>query len=121
MVRPLTVADGPYVQMMWNVNDQDPSDSTKTYTWTHFDLLRVENGLVKEHGDEARIERNKVSVDIHPEQLPGRYALAPNFDVVITLEDGHLAAQGTDQLKLALAAESNTSSFWKTPTWRSSL
>jgi predicted SnoaL-like aldol condensation-catalyzing enzyme len=108
----LTVDDGPYVLMMWNVNDKDPSDSTKTYTWNHFDLLRIENGLVKEHWDEARIEPKKVPVDVSIlRSYPGRYALAPNFDVVVTLEDGHLAAQGTGQPKLALAAESNTTFF----------
>ena len=108
----LTVADGPYVLMMWNVNDKDPSDATKTYTWSHFDLLRIENGLVKEHWDEARIERKKVPVDVSIlSSYPGRYALAPNFDIVVTLENGHLAAQGTGQPKLALAAESNTTFF----------
>jgi predicted SnoaL-like aldol condensation-catalyzing enzyme len=107
-----TLADGPYVLMMWKVNDKDPSDSTKTYTWSHFDLLRIENGLVKEHWDEARIERKKVSVDVSVlTSYPGNYALAPNFDVVVTLEDGHLVAQGTGQPKLALAAESNTIFF----------
>ena len=35
---PLTLADGPYVLMMWNVNDKDPSDPTKTYTRSHFEL-----------------------------------------------------------------------------------
>ena len=108
----LTLADGPYVLMMWNVNDKDPSDPTKTYTRSHFDLLRIENRLAKEHWDEARIERKKMSVDVSVlSGYPGRYALAPNFDVVVTLEDGRLAAQGTGQPKLALAAESNTTFF----------
>ena len=108
----LTLAGGPYVLMLWNVIDKDPSDPTKTYTRSHFDLLRVENRLVKEHWDEATIERKKVSVDLSVlSNYPGRYALAANFDVVVTLEDGHLAAQGTGQSKLVLAAESNTMFF----------
>jgi hypothetical protein len=53
-----------------------------------------------------------VSVDVSIlSSYPGRYALAPNFDVVVALEDCHLAAQGTGQPKLALAAESNTTFF----------
>jgi predicted SnoaL-like aldol condensation-catalyzing enzyme len=108
----LTLADGPYVLMMWNVNEKNPDDSTKNYTWNHFDLLRIENGLVKEHWDEARIDRKKVTVDASVlGSYPGRYALAPNFDVVVTLENGHLAAQATGQPKLALATESDTTFF----------
>jgi predicted SnoaL-like aldol condensation-catalyzing enzyme len=108
----LTLADGPYVLMTWNVNGEEPSDPTKTYTWNHFDLWHVEDRLVKEHWDEARIERKKVPVDASVlSSYPGRYALAPNFDVVVTLEDGQLAAQATGQPKLRLAAESNTTFF----------
>jgi predicted SnoaL-like aldol condensation-catalyzing enzyme len=108
----LTLADGPYVLTMWNANDKDPADSTRNYTWNHFDLLRIENGLAKEHWDEARIERKKVTADAAVlSSYPGRYALAPNFDVVVTVEDGHLAAQATGQPKLTLAAESNTTFF----------
>jgi predicted SnoaL-like aldol condensation-catalyzing enzyme len=107
-----TLADGPYVLMMWNRNDKDPANPTKAYTWNHFDLLRIENGLSKEHWDEARIERKKVTVDEAAlSSYPGSYALAPNFNVVVTVDDGHLAAQATGQPKLALAAESNTTFF----------
>lgn len=59
----LALADGPYVLMMWNVSDKDPADSTKTYTRNHFDVLRIEGGLEKEHWDESRIERTAVTVD----------------------------------------------------------
>jgi len=75
-------------------------------------MLRMEDGLAKEHWDEARIERNKVMVDAKAlSDYPGSYALAPNFIVAVTLEDGHLAAQGTGQPKFALVAESNTTFF----------
>ena len=108
----LTLANGPYVLMMWNVDDKDPADPTKTYIRSHFDLLRIENRLVKEHWDEARIERKKVLVDASAlSSYPGSYALAPNFDVVVAVEDGRLTAQATGQPKLTLAAESNTTFY----------
>jgi predicted SnoaL-like aldol condensation-catalyzing enzyme len=44
-----TLADGPYVLLMWDVKYKDPDDSTKSYTRNHFDLLRFENGLEEEH------------------------------------------------------------------------
>ena len=107
-----TLADGPYVLMMWNVPGKDPSNPAKTYVWNHFDMLRMEDGLAKEHWDEASIERKKVTVDANVlRDYPGNYALAPKFIVAVTLEDGHLAAQATGQPKLGLAAESNTVFF----------
>jgi predicted SnoaL-like aldol condensation-catalyzing enzyme len=51
----LTLVSGPYVLMMWDRKDKDPADPSREYTWNHFDLLRIENGLVKEHWDEAQI------------------------------------------------------------------
>jgi hypothetical protein len=60
--------------------------------------------LVKEHWDEGRIERKKVSVDVSVlSSDAGRYALVPNSD--------RLAAQGTEQPQLALAADSNPTLF----------
>ena len=55
----LTLADGPYVLMMWNMNDKDPADPAKPYVRNHFDLLRIKDGLVQEHWDEARIDPPK--------------------------------------------------------------
>jgi predicted SnoaL-like aldol condensation-catalyzing enzyme len=51
----LTLANGPYVLMMWDRKAKDPADPNKEYTWNHFDVVRVEKGLVKEHWDEAKI------------------------------------------------------------------
>ncbi|MEQ1948771.1 MAG: nuclear transport factor 2 family protein [Bryobacteraceae bacterium] len=51
----LTLANGPFVFMMWDRKAKDPSDPGKEYTWNHFDVVRVEKGLIKEHWDEARI------------------------------------------------------------------
>jgi len=30
-------------------------DPTREYNWNHFDVVRIENNLIKEHWDEARI------------------------------------------------------------------
>jgi predicted SnoaL-like aldol condensation-catalyzing enzyme len=51
----LTLANGPYVVMMWDRKAKDPADPSKEYTWDHFDVVRIEEGIVKEHWDEARI------------------------------------------------------------------
>lgn len=51
----LTLAQGPYVLMMWNWNAKDPADPAKTYVRSHFDLLRIVDGQSQEHWDEARI------------------------------------------------------------------
>jgi predicted SnoaL-like aldol condensation-catalyzing enzyme len=51
----LTLVSGPYVWMMWDRKDKDPNDPSKEYVWNHYDVLRIENGLIKEHWDEAVI------------------------------------------------------------------
>jgi predicted SnoaL-like aldol condensation-catalyzing enzyme len=51
----LTLIDGPYSLMMWDRMAKDPDDPSKMYTWNHYDVVRVENGKIKEHWDEARI------------------------------------------------------------------
>ena len=51
----LTLVDGPYSIMMWDRKSKDPDDSGRMYTWNHFDVVRMENGKIKEHWDEARI------------------------------------------------------------------
>jgi predicted SnoaL-like aldol condensation-catalyzing enzyme len=51
----LTLANSNYVVMMWDRKAKDPADPSKEYTWDHFDVLRIEGGMVKEHWDEARI------------------------------------------------------------------
>lgn len=52
----LTLINGPYSVMMWDRKSKDPADSSKEYVWNHFDVVRVENGLIKEHWDEAVLE-----------------------------------------------------------------
>lgn len=34
---------------------RDPDDPTREYDWDHFDVVRAENGKIKEHWDEAVI------------------------------------------------------------------
>jgi len=51
----LTLINGPYSFMMWDRKSKDPDDPNREYTWNHFDAVRVENGLIKEHWDEAVI------------------------------------------------------------------
>ena len=51
----LTIADGPYVLMMWDRKGQDPTDPAKEYIWNHFDVVRIENGFIREHWDQDQI------------------------------------------------------------------
>jgi hypothetical protein len=41
--------------MMWDRKAKDPADPGKEYVWNHYDVVRTENGLIKEHWDEAVI------------------------------------------------------------------
>jgi predicted SnoaL-like aldol condensation-catalyzing enzyme len=49
------VAERDLVVLSFVDEQPDPRDSTKTYTTTWFDMLRVSNGKVVEHWDGARI------------------------------------------------------------------
>jgi predicted SnoaL-like aldol condensation-catalyzing enzyme len=51
----LTLINGPYSLMMWDRTVKDPDDPSKMYKWNHYDVVRMENGHIKEHWDEARI------------------------------------------------------------------
>ncbi len=51
----VTLVSGPYVVFMWDRKDKDPNDPSQEYVWNHFDVIRVEDGLIKEHWDEAVI------------------------------------------------------------------
>ena len=41
--------------MMWDRKVKDPADPNKEYVANHYDVVRVENGKIKEHWDEAII------------------------------------------------------------------
>lgn len=58
----------------------------------------------------------RVEVAVSPEVLKnyvGTYELMPNFNLMITLEDGKLMSQATGQPKFALFGESDTKFFMK--------
>jgi predicted SnoaL-like aldol condensation-catalyzing enzyme len=48
----LTLINGPYSMMVWSRPAKDPDDPSKQYKFCHYDLVRVENGLIREHWDE---------------------------------------------------------------------
>lgn len=49
------VAEGDYVVLALISHYPEPDGSGKTYTSTHFDLFRIENGLIAEHWDSAQL------------------------------------------------------------------
>ena len=51
----LTLVNGPYCLFMWDRTAKDPDDTTRENKWNHFDVVCVENEMIKEHWDEARI------------------------------------------------------------------
>ncbi|MGD0630272.1 MAG: serine hydrolase [Terracidiphilus sp.] len=56
----------------------------------------------------------RAAVTVDPKILPqyaGTYALAPNFDLVVTVENGQLMTQATGQGKIPLFAESESKFF----------
>jgi predicted SnoaL-like aldol condensation-catalyzing enzyme len=46
-------AKGDYVVMVWEHEDPDPGDSSKTYKFNTFDVMRVQNGKIQEHWDSS--------------------------------------------------------------------
>ena len=72
--------------------------------------------LFRSRRTEEPIPADRVAVAVEPSTLPGltgTYALAPGFDIVVTLEEGKLFAQATGQEKLELHAESADRWFLK--------
>ena len=47
------VAEGDFVILSFVSERTDPTDSTKKYTTTWFDMFRIENGKIAEHWDPA--------------------------------------------------------------------
>ena len=48
----LTLVNGPYSMMVWERTAKDPDDPSRDYKDYHWDMVRVENGVVREHWDE---------------------------------------------------------------------
>ena len=46
-------AKGDYVWLIWETEQKDPRDPSKTYHSNSFDVLRIQNGKVQEHWDSA--------------------------------------------------------------------
>ncbi len=68
------------------------------------------------HGETVVLPSERKEVSISPAVLAkyvGSYELAPGFDIVMTLEDGHLMTQATGQPKFPVFAESETKFFLK--------
>lgn len=52
------IAEGDYVVMAF-VTEYDEPDGNGTYTSTHFDMYRFENGMIVEHWDSGQIQRGQ--------------------------------------------------------------
>jgi len=46
-------AKGDYVVLVWEHEDKDSADPSKTYTFNTFDVMRVQNGRIQEHWDSS--------------------------------------------------------------------
>jgi CubicO group peptidase (beta-lactamase class C family) len=67
-------------------------------------------------GEKIVLPTERKEIKVSPEilkQYVGTYELTPNFSLAITLEDGQLVSQGTNQGKVPMFAESETMFFLK--------
>ena len=67
-------------------------------------------------GEKVVLPTERKEINVSPEilkQYVGTYELTPNFSLAITLEDGQLVSQGTNQGKVSMFAESETMFFLK--------
>jgi CubicO group peptidase (beta-lactamase class C family) len=68
------------------------------------------------HGEKVVLVSERKEVSVSPEilkQYVGTYELSPSFSLVMTLENGQLISQATNQGKVPLFAESQTKFFLK--------
>jgi CubicO group peptidase (beta-lactamase class C family) len=68
------------------------------------------------HGEKVVLASERKEITVSPDilkQYVGTYELAPTFSIVMTLEDGHLTAQATNQNKNPVFPESDTKFFFK--------
>jgi CubicO group peptidase (beta-lactamase class C family) len=68
------------------------------------------------HGEKVELPAERKEITVSPEilkQYVGTYELAPTFSIAMTLENGQLMTQATNQQKLPLFAESETMFFLK--------
>lgn len=57
------VAEGDMVVVATVTNEDDPDNAGKKYDTTHFDMYRIENGLIAEHWDHVPKSRAALSFD----------------------------------------------------------
>ena len=68
------------------------------------------------HGEKVELPTERKEITVSPEilkQYVGTYELTPTFSIAMTLENGQLMTQATNQQKLPLFAESETMFFLK--------
>jgi len=59
----VSIVNGEYVLMMWNLTAPDPDDRGKSYPWNYFQLMRVHGGLVVEHWDQDALRGSNAPAD----------------------------------------------------------
>jgi len=51
----LVISQGDIVLQMTEGKAKDPADPSKMYTFNHFEMVRVANGIAQEHWDDAKL------------------------------------------------------------------
>jgi predicted SnoaL-like aldol condensation-catalyzing enzyme len=87
-------AKGDFVWLIWEHQDKDPRDAAKTYYYNSFDILRIQNGKVQEHWDDARKQPNNKTLIV---QSPGSQSKG-STGKLSKIEDHNLAL-ATEELK----------------------
>jgi predicted SnoaL-like aldol condensation-catalyzing enzyme len=57
----LVIAKGDYVILMYDQATKDPNDTSKTYTYHRFEMVRLRDGKIDEHWDIADRRLNSQS------------------------------------------------------------
>src|SRR5215472_4770735 len=88
-------AKGDYVWLIFETEQKDPRDPSKTYHSNSFDVLRIQNGKVQEHWDSAQ----KM-----PGSGAGQTGVSPKAPMQwntgkLSKEEEHNLALGTEELK----------------------
>jgi predicted SnoaL-like aldol condensation-catalyzing enzyme len=61
-------AKGNYVALVWEHEDPDPADRSKTYKFNTFDVVRVQDGKIQEHWDSSM--KNPGAATLAPASAP---------------------------------------------------
>ena len=87
-------AKGDFVWLIWEHQAKDPRDESKTYYYNSFDILRIQNGKVQEHWDDAKKAPNSTAVI---PQMPGSQSKGSTGK--LSKEEEHNLALATEELK----------------------